>query len=106
MADRLLISTEEMRTAVSTYEEQKEIKMEALAQMKNAVDNMDGSWDGPASEIFMAAFNALYAKMLKTEELMDDAINELNNLIARTEEIEEGDAANIGHMAEGLADSI
>lgn len=86
MADRILIKTEEMQTAVSAYESQKQVKMDAIAAMKAAVDNMDGSWDGPASEAFMAAFNALYSKMMKTEERMEDAIKELNAVIAQAEE--------------------
>ena len=80
MADRIIISTEEMQAAVSAYEAQKQVKMDALSAMKSAVDNMDGSWDGPASEVFMAAFNSLYGKMLKTEEKMEDAIKKIEGV--------------------------
>ena len=102
MADRIIISTEEMEAAVSAYEAQ---KMDAIAAMKAAVDNMDGSWDGPASDVFMAAFNALYGKMMKTEERMEDAITELNNLI-QTATAADADISNLGTGAQSMADSL
>ncbi len=105
MADRITISTEEMQAAVSAYEAQKTIKMDAIAAMKNAVDSMDGSWDGPASEVFMAAFSALYTKMMKTEERMEDAIQELNSLINAATEAEEANKG-VGQGAEAMAGSI
>jgi uncharacterized protein YukE len=105
MADRILISTEEMQAAVSAYEAQKTIKMDAIAAMKNAVDTMDGSWDGPASEVFMAAFGALYTKMMKTEERMEDAIQELNNLINTANEAEES-VKGAGQAAEAMSSSL
>lgn len=105
MAERILISTEEMRTAVSAYETQKSIKMDAIAAMKSAVDAMDGSWDGPASEIFMTTFSALYAKMMKTEERMEDAIVELNNFIVAADNAET-DAGNRVKNADTLTGAL
>jgi WXG100 family type VII secretion target len=105
MADRIIISTEEMQAAVSAYEAQKQVKMDALSAMKSAVDNMDGSWDGPASEVFMAAFNSLYGKMLKTEEKMEDAIQELNGIITEADETEQA-ARGVSQGAEAMNASI
>ena len=105
MADRITISTEEMQTAVSAYETQKTAKMDAIQAMKNAVDSMDGSWDGPASEAFIAAFNSLYGKMMKTEEKMQDAVDELNAIIGRAEEVN-ADVSNLAKAAESMASSL
>lgn len=105
MADKILLSTEEMQTAVSAYETQKQTKMDAIAAMKAAVDNMDGSWDGPASEAFMAAFNALYSKMMKTEERMEDAIKELNAVIAQADETQQSITGTI-NGAQAVADTL
>ncbi len=105
MADRITISTEEMQAAVSAYEAQKNIKMESIAKMKSAVDNMDGSWDGPASDVFLGAFNALYGKMMKTEEKMEDAINELNQVINAATEADET-VSGISRGAEAMAGSL
>ena len=105
MADRITISTEEMQTAVSAYEAQKAIKMDAIASMKSAVDAMDGSWDGPASEAFMAAFNSLYGKMMKTEEKMQDAVDELNAIIGRAEAVN-ADVSNLAKAAESMSASL
>jgi WXG100 family type VII secretion target len=105
MADRITIETDEMRAAVSTYEAQKNIKMDAIASMKSAVETMDSSWDGPASDVFMGAFNLLYGKMMKTEERMDDAINELNRIVEKTE-ADSADVANVGRGAEAMANSL
>ena len=105
MADRITISTEEMQTAVSAYETQKAVKMDAIAAMKAAVDAMDGSWDGPASEAFIAAFNSLYGKMMKTEEKMEDAIQELNQIINKSEAANT-DVSNLAKAAEAMSASL
>ena len=101
MADRITISTEEMQTAVSAYEAQKAVKMDAIAAMQTAVNAMDAAWDGPASEAFMAVFNTLHGKMMKTEEKMQDAIDELNAIIGRAEEVN-ADVSNLAKAAESM----
>ena len=105
MADRITISTEEMQTAVSAYETQKGVKMDAIAAMKTAVQGMDAAWDGPASEAFMAVFDNLYGKMMKTEEKMQDAIDELNRIIGRAEEVN-ADISNLAKAADSMAGSL
>jgi uncharacterized protein YukE len=94
-----------MQQAVSAYEAQKNIKMDAIAAMKAAVDTMDGYWDGPASEVFMTAFSGLYAKMMKTEERMQDAIDELNRVIGAAEEAE-NTVRNVNAGAEAMNATI
>ena len=106
MADRIIISTDEMRTAVSAYETQKNIKLDAIEKMKNAVNVMDSTWDGPASDIFMSAFTTLYPRMMKTEERMEDAINELNRIITEAEEAEGQTVSGLGRSAESMASSV
>jgi len=98
MAEKILVSTEEMLNTVSVYEANKAKQQVAYLQMSNAVRTLDGFWDGPASEVFKAAFNALYRNLETSEQRMQDAIDELKQ---SAELFEEAEAVEIsGKMGE------
>lgn len=91
MAERILVSPEEMRATVTTYEANKTKQQVAYQDMKSAVRVLDGFWDGPASEVFKGAFDALYKNLETSEQRMTDAINELKtsaDLFERTENVD------------------
>ncbi len=91
MAERILVSIEEMESTVTTYETNKAKQQAAYLQMSNAVRTLDGFWDGPASEVFKSAFNALYKNLETSEQRMQDAITELKTsagLFRNAEEVE------------------
>ena len=106
MAEKILVSTEEITTAVNAYTSAKDTMMTAIENMKSAVTTLDATWDGMASEAFFVTFNLLYSNMKTSEGAMNDAITELNNAIqiysaegedpikAQMQSLDAGDALN------------
>ncbi len=80
MAERILVNTEEIAATVSQYESARESKNASLSSMKSAVDSLDASWNGPASEAFMNVFGTLYNNLNSSDTIMEDAINELKKV--------------------------
>ena len=85
MAEKILVSTAEIQAGISHYESAKSVKLDAINAMKSAVQTLDSYWDGPASSVFIAAFNALYNNLMNSEVIMDDAITELRKVAELTE---------------------
>ncbi len=88
MAERILVNTEEIMTTVSQYESARDSKNASLSAMKSAVESLDASWDGMASEAFVGVFNALQNNLAASDMIMEDAITELKNVANTAEELE------------------
>jgi WXG100 family type VII secretion target len=101
MAERILVSTEEMRNTVSTYESNKSKQQTAYLQMSNAVRTLDGFWDGPASEVFKGAFNALYKNLETSEQRMQDAIDELKKSADLYDQTNDDISGKMGQLEAG-----
>lgn len=78
MADVITVSEEEFRNAAQKYNTQKTQLQTAYLQMSNAVRQLDGSYNGDASEAFKAQFEQLYKNIEQTEAKVQDAVDELN----------------------------
>ena len=101
MAEKILVSTAEIQVGISNYESAKSAKLDAINAMQSAVQTLDGYWDGPASNVFIAAFNALYSNLMNSEAIMDDAINELKK-VAELVEAADTDVNNtVGQLETG-----
>ena len=88
MAERILVTPEEMLSTMQVYESKKAEQQNAYLQMSNAVRVLDGSWDGLASEVFKAAFDKLYRNLETSTQAMEKSINALkqgNELFTSTE---------------------
>ena len=77
MADRIRVSTAELRTAVEKYNNVKGQIQNAYLQMSNAVREVDVSWNGAASEAYKNQFDLLYKNIEQTELKVQDAVDEL-----------------------------
>lgn len=85
MPEKILVSTEEINAGINQYTSAKDTKLNAIAAMQNAVKTLDATWDGPASMVFIASFNALYNNLMNSEVIMDDAITELQKVVELAE---------------------
>ncbi|MDO4549337.1 MAG: WXG100 family type VII secretion target [Clostridia bacterium] len=88
MAERILVTTEKIQDTYSKYESARSELSSICDQMNNTVHNLDGFWDGPASEVFMSTFRILYDNIKTSDVHMEDAINELKkaeNFYSETE---------------------
>ena len=82
MAEKILISIPEMETAISKYNTVKANKLAAIEAMNAAVKTLDESYDGPAATIFMAAFDRLYTNLKNSEQVMANAVETLEKVVA------------------------
>lgn len=101
MAEKILVSTAEISNGISNYQAAKDTKLNAIANMKSAVQTLDGYWDGPASNVFIAAFNALYNNLMNSEVIMDDAINELQQVVQMVESADTDVSNTVGQLNPG-----
>jgi len=107
MAERITVSTEEMRNTIEVYKTNKAKQQTAYLQMSNAVRELDGAWDGIASEAFKSAFDALYRNLESSELHMEDAINELTKSAGIYEDVEESEvSAAIKGLESGISYSV
>jgi WXG100 family type VII secretion target len=88
MAERILVSTEQIAQTVSKYESARQTKNSALNAMKSAVDALGSSWNGVASQAFASVFGTLYSNLSSSDAIMEDAITELNKVANLAEETE------------------
>lgn len=97
MAERILVSTEEIQSAITQYNSARDTKMSAIEAMNAAVTALDGTWDGMASEAFFGAFRALYGNLQDSDRVMQDAVTELTNVSNTAQQAEDNlKAANQG----------
>ncbi len=89
MADVIHVSSEELRNAVSKYNTQKGQLQTAYLQMSNAVRQVDGSWNGDASEAFKQQFEQLYKNIEQTEAKVQDAVDEMSKAAEIFDEVEQ-----------------
>ena len=80
MADRLRVTPEEMQSTATQLQSYSSQMENAYLKMSNVVRELDGTWNGDASEAFKNQFNTFYANISKTEVAMADAVTELNKI--------------------------
>lgn len=82
MPEKITYSVDEMNTAITNYNKVKDQKLTAIEAMNSAVKTLDESYDGPAATIFMAAFDRLYENLRKSEQVMSNSIEKLQDALA------------------------
>ena len=88
MADRILVSTEDMRTTISEYTSQKAKLMEAIGICNKASTLLAQSWAGPSFAACCAKMANTYKNLFQCEQKIDDAISELNKVCTIMEQAE------------------
>ena len=85
---KLRISKEEMRSAISNFEQRKSALENAYLKISNEVRTLDGTYHGAASEQFKSQFDGLYKNLSQTESVMSNIISKLNQALQIYEETE------------------
>lgn len=79
--DIIKVSTEEMSACIARYTTEKSKLMEAFQICVQASSLLAQSWAGPSFLACSAKMAATYANLFQSEQKMDDAIQELNDVI-------------------------
>lgn len=103
MADVIHVSSEELRSTVQKYNTQKAQLQTAYLQMSNAVRQVDGSWNGDASEAFKAQFEQLYKNIEQTEAKVQDAVDEMTKAAEIFDEVEQANQSAFQNLDVGTS---
>jgi len=88
MADRILVTTEEMEATVSRYNDARDTMDNAFSAMDAAWDHLQSIWDGEVKAAFMAEWIVLMGNIRKSDNAMAKSIQGLiktNNLFQNNE---------------------
>ena len=88
MADRIIVSTEEMRQTVSKYEAARDVMNQAFNNLNAAHDALDACWEGPAKLAYTARWMSILANLVKANQAIEQALTGLNETIAVQEQTE------------------
>lgn len=86
--DVIKVSTEQMQSAVGRYTSEKAKLMEAVAICVKASALLAQSWAGPSFAVCCAKMANTYKNLFQCEQKIDDAINELKQVIGIMENTE------------------
>ena len=88
MADRLLVSTEQMEATVTKYNDARETREQAFTSMDNAWNKLCQVWDGTIKATFMAEWVVIMGNIRKSDRAMEKSINGMiktHNLFSQNE---------------------
>lgn len=78
MAERITVSTDEMRNTVTQFVSAQSTLGEAYERMDRAVKVLDTAWKGAAYAAMRMQWSLTYKNIERATERMQDAIDELN----------------------------
>ncbi len=80
MAERILVSTEAIQQTITAYNSAKDNKLNAINAMESAINTLDATWDGMASEAFFSSFRVLKNNLMSSDTIMTDAVTKLTKV--------------------------
>lgn len=89
MADRIVVSANEMQQTISKYNDAQNGMQEAQKSMKAALDNLNSCWKGPAWAAMMAKWAQIEANIIKSQLAVNRSIVALQNTIAHYDQGED-----------------
>lgn len=98
--DRILVSPDEMRATIQTYNSARDTMNDAFSSMQAAMDHLDNCWKGPAWVAYMAKWTEIYGNIRRSDAAMEKAITGLTNTINEMEQTE----TNVGKTADALSE--
>lgn len=101
MADRLLVSPEQLRDTAAAYRKAQADQAAAYQTIRDSVEGLQASWEGKASESFIQAFRQLYKNLEQSELRMLDAAEELMSSADFFEQTEEGMSTSFAGLDSG-----
>ncbi len=103
MAERIKVSTEEMRACIARYTAEKAKLMGALQICTKASQLLLRSWAGPSFTICAAKMANTWKNLFESEQKINDAISELNKTIALMDQAEGKIVSNVNSLDVGTS---
>lgn len=80
MAERILVTTDEMRQTARTYQTAQNDLQSAFADMDRALKILESCWKGPAYMAMRTQWDIAYKNIKRADDKMQDAVDELNKV--------------------------
>lgn len=87
---QIMVSPDQIRQLSGQFQQASQDSQNILGGLQNAVNNMQGEWEGAAQQQFFQEFEQWKASMTQFTQLLDNIVQGLNEYAARL------DAANTG----------
>ena len=78
MAERILVTTDEMRQTAAEYVSAKAGLQDAFSSLDRALNILESCWKGPAYMAMRAQWDIANKNIRRADEKMQDAVDELN----------------------------
>lgn len=80
MAEKILVSTDEMRQTATAYRGAQGELQDAFSELDRALKILESCWKGPAYMAMRAQWSIANGNIKRANEKMQDAIDELNTV--------------------------
>jgi len=103
MAEKILVSTEEMRETVTEYQSAKGELQDAFSSLNRALKILESCWKGPAYMAMRAQWDIAHANIKRADDKMQDAVDELNTVANLFDENEATLQSTFGSLDTGTS---
>lgn len=103
MAEKILVSTEEMRGTVTQYQAAKGDLQNAFSTLDRALKILESCWKGPAYMAMRAQWEIAYGNIKRADDKMQDAVDELNRVADLFDENEATLQSTFGSLDTGTS---
>ena len=103
MAERILVSTEEMRQTATQYQSAQGVLQNSFSELDRALKILETCWKGPAYMAMRTQWNIAYGNIKRADEKMQDAIDELNKVANLFDENESQLQSTFGSLDTGTS---
>lgn len=80
MAEKILVTTEEMRQTATNYLSAKGELQNSFSSLDRALKILESCWKGPAYMAMRTQWDIAYKNIKRADEKMQDAVDELNSV--------------------------
>ena len=101
MAERILVTTEEMRQTATNYQSAQGELQNAFSQLDSALKILESCWKGPAYMALRTQWQIAYGNIKRADDKMQDAIDELNKVANLFDENESTLQSSFGALDTG-----
>lgn len=106
MADRILVSTEEMLATISKYENARSVLDEAFVKLQSAKEHIDRCYGGPDYVILVAKYLDTYANIKTAENAVESAVQGLRKTIDTMETTESSISGRTAALEAGAGSTV
>lgn len=103
MAERILVSTDEMRQTATKYLSAKGELQEAFSSLDRALKILESCWKGPAYMAMRTQWDIAHKNIKRADEKMQDAVDELNSVAGLFDENEATLQSTFGSLDTGTS---